>query len=164
MRTVASEAGSVGAGGIIGPLLYEVAYADTDAGGIVYHATYLAMAERGRNHVLQKLGLPVAEMKALFGVLFIVREIWTIFYRPALVGDVLALSSGVVSATPVRTLWRTTVTRGVDPICDVEAEVAAFDPAAGGPCLIPPDLGNLLVYAPRLAPARRAPRMKAEPR
>lgn len=159
MRTVASEAGG-GAGRGVGPLLYEVAYADTDAGGIVYHATYLAMAERSRNHVLRALGLPVAEMKSRFGVLFIVREIRTIFYRPALVGDVLSLSSGIVAATPVRALWGTTVTRDAELICAVEAEIAAFDPAAGGPCLIPSELMNLLADAPSVAPMRRAPRMK----
>ena len=146
------------------PLLYEVAYADTDAGGIVYHAAYLGMAERSRNHVLRTLGLPVARMKARFGVLFIVREIRATYHRPALVGDVLALSSGIVSASPVRVLWRTVVTRAADRVCDIEAEIAAFDPAAGGPCLIPSDLEDLLVEAPRLAPARRAPRMKAQPR
>ncbi|MGI6856241.1 thioesterase family protein [Mesorhizobium sp. 1B3] len=156
---MASEAGG-GAGRSVGPLLYEVAYADTDAGGIVYHATYLAMAERSRNHVLRAVGLPVAEMKACFGVLFIVREIRTIFYRPALVGDVLALSSGIVSVTPVRALWGTTVTRGAELISRVEAEIAAFDPAAGGPCLVPSDLMNLLAHAPGLAPMRHAPRMK----
>lgn len=146
------------------PLFYEVAYADTDAGGIVYHATYLAMAERSRNNVLRTLGLPVAKMKARFGVLFIVREIRATYHRPAFVGDVLALSSGIVSASPVRALWRTHVTREASPVCDIEAEIAAFDPVAGGPCLIPSDLEDLLAHAPRLASARRAPRMKAQPR
>lgn len=145
------------------PLHYEVAYSDTDAGGIVYHATYVAMAERSRNHVLRKLGLPVAEMKTRFDVLFIIREVRAIYHRPAFVGDVLALSSGIVSVSPVRALWRTHVSRDGDPVCEVEAEIAAFDPAAHGPCLIPPEMRNLLAYASRLAPVRRMPRMKTEP-
>lgn len=163
MRTAASDAAG-GAGSIVGPLAYDVAYADTDAGGIVYHATYVAMAERSRNHVLRMLGLPVAEMKERFGVLFVAREIRAIYHRPAVVGDALTLSSGIVASTPVRALWRTIVMRGDDPVCDVEAEIAAFNPAAGGPCLIPSDLVNLLAGAPRLAPLRRAPRMRTEPR
>lgn len=70
-------------GGIAEPLLYEVAYADTDAGGIVYHATYIMMAERSRNHALKIIGLPVAEMKARFGILFLIREIRATYHRPA---------------------------------------------------------------------------------
>ena len=69
------------------PLHQEVAYCDTDAGGIVYHAAYLAMAERSRNHTLRGQGLPVAEMKARFGVLFVVKEVRAIYHRPAFVGE-----------------------------------------------------------------------------
>ena len=149
------------AGAADAPLHYEVAYSDTDAGGIVYHATYVAMAERSRNHVLRSLGLPVAEMKARFNVLFVIREIRAIYHRPAFVGDMLVLTSGIVSANAVRALWRTMVRRGGDRVCEVEAEVAAFSPAAGGPFLIPPDMASLLSHTPRMAPARRAPRMNA---
>ena len=141
----------------------EVAYCDTDAGGIVYHAAYLAMAERSRNHVLRQLGLPVAQMKPRFGVLFMLSEVRAIYHRPAFVGDMLALSSGIVSASPVRALWRTLVARGPDLVCEVEAQIAGFDPADDGPCLFPAEMESLLARAPRLAPARRMPRMKTEP-
>lgn len=143
-------------------LPYEVAYADTDAGGIVYHATYVEMAERSRNHALKALGLPVAEMKARFDVLFIVREIRATYHRPSFVGDMLSLSSGIVSATAVRARWRTAIMRDAELICEVEAEIAAIDPTSGGPCLLPEGLIDLLGGAPRLPPARRAPRMRTE--
>ena len=142
------------------PLLYDVAYADTDAGGIVYHARYVEMAERSRNHVLKTLGVPVAGMKARFGVLFIIRDIHATYHRPALVGDMLALSSGIVAANPVRATWRTMIERDGELICDVEAQIAAFDPVERGPCLLPPDLIARLADAPRLKPVRRAPSMK----
>jgi len=162
MHSQASEHAGY-AGEMTEPLPYEVAYADTDAGGIVYHATYIAMAERSRNHAMRMIGLPVAEMKARFCVLFLVREIRAVYHRPALVGDALTLSSGIVSATLVRALWRTTITRDADSICDVEAQLAAFDVASGGPCLLPDDLMDRLGQAPRLPPARRAPMVKMEP-
>ena len=157
-----SEADTACVGLVGAPLNYEVAYSDTDAGGIVYHATYVAMAERSRNHVMRSLGLPVAEMKARFGVLFIIREIRAVYLRPAFVGDILVLSSGLVSANAVRALWRTLVVRDGERVCEVEAEIAAFDPVADCPCLIPSDLKNLIAKAPRVAPTGRAPRMKAE--
>ena len=85
---------------------YEVAYADTDAGGIVYHARYVEMAERSRNRLLRTLGLPVAEMQARFGVLFIVREVRAVYHQPALVGDLLSLTSGIAADNAVRATWR----------------------------------------------------------
>lgn len=144
------------------PLIHEVAYADTDAGGIVYHARYVEMAERSRNAVLKALGLPVAQMKARFGVLFIIREIRATYHQPALVGDTLACTSGIVSANAVRATWRTRITRDGAAICDVEAQIAAFDPVDAGPCPLPEDLMARLAVAPRLAPVRHGPAMKQD--
>lgn len=148
------------AGATIAPLTHEVAYADTDAGGIVYHARYIEMAERSRNAVLRALDLPVASMRARFGVLFIIREARALYHQPALVGDLLALASGIVSASPVRVTWRTRITRDGRPICDVEAQIAAYDPAQDGPCLLPEALMRRLAEAPRLAPAPRPAAMR----
>ncbi len=39
-----------------------VYYEDTDAGGVVYHATYLRFAERARTEALRDLGIPHAEL------------------------------------------------------------------------------------------------------
>ena len=41
-----------------------VYYEDTDAGGVVYHATYLRYAERARTEALRDLGIPHAELVA----------------------------------------------------------------------------------------------------
>src|SRR5690606_16383271 len=148
--------------GRIGPLLHDVAYADTDAGGIVYHARYVEMAERSRNHLLKALGLPVADMKARFGVLLIVREVRAVHHRPAFVGDTLALDSGLVGVNGVRATWRTRIQRDADLVCDVEAQVAAFDPAAAGPCLLPEDLMAFLAGAPRMPAVRRQPALRLQ--
>ena len=139
---------------------YEVAYADTDAGGIVYHARDVEMAERSRNRLLRTLGLPVAEMKACFGVLFIIREVRAVYHRPALVGDILSLTSGIVADNAVRATWRTVIERDGTPICDIEAQLAAYDPVQGGPCLLPQRLIERLADAPRLSAMRRGAAMK----
>jgi acyl-CoA thioester hydrolase len=143
-------------------LLYDVAYADTDAGGIVYHGRYVEMAERSRNHALKALGVPVAGMRTRFGVLFVIRDIRATYHRPSFVGDTLALWSGIVTATPVRVIWRTTIDRGPALVCDVEAQVVAFDPVSRHPCLLPAELMMLLDLAPRSRPMRRMPMMKAD--
>ncbi len=139
---------------------YEVAYADTDAGGIVYHARYVEMAERSRNRAMAALGVPVQGMLARFGVQFVIREVRVLCHSPAFVGDVLLLESGIATISLARVNWRTTIRRGGDAVCDVEAQIAAFDPAARAPCLLPEALMALLGRSPRMQPLRRAPMMK----
>lgn len=143
-----------------GAMPYDVAYADTDAGGIVYHARYVEMAERSRNRAMAALGVPVQHMRRRFGVLFVIREVRAVCHRTATVGDELTLSSGITTISAVRVNWRTEIRRRSDRICDVEAQIAAFDPQTGGPGLLPGDLMALLGQAPRLEPLRRNPMMK----
>ncbi len=52
-----------------------VYYEDTDAGGVMYHATYLRFAERARTEALRDAGLPHADMLAQHGVMFMVRRL-----------------------------------------------------------------------------------------
>jgi len=139
---------------------YDVAYADTDGGGIVYHARYVEMAERSRNRAMAGIGLPVQTMLSRFGVQFVIREVRMMCHDPAFVGDILLLDSGITTVSLARVNWRTTIRRGGGAVCDVEAQVAAFDPAARGPCLLPEELMALLGQSPRMPPLRRAPMMK----
>ena len=148
------------AGAAIEPLSYEVAYADTDAGGIVYHARYVEMAERSRNRAMAGIGLPVQTMLARFNVQFVIREVRVLCHSPAFVGDALLLDSGITTISLARVNWRTAIRRGEEAICDVEAQIAAFDPAARGPCLLPEPLMALLERSPRMPPLRRVPMMK----
>jgi acyl-CoA thioester hydrolase len=56
-------------------LKLRVYYEDTDAGGIVYHARYLAFAERARTEALREAGVPHDELVTQFGLIFVVRRI-----------------------------------------------------------------------------------------
>ncbi len=55
-------------------LKLRVYYEDTDAGGIVYHARYLAFAERARSEALREAGVPHSELVADHGLFFVVRR------------------------------------------------------------------------------------------
>lgn len=59
-----------------------VYYEDTDAGGIVYHARYLAFAERARTEALRAAGVPHAELTQRFGLIFVVRRVQMDYLRP----------------------------------------------------------------------------------
>jgi acyl-CoA thioester hydrolase len=68
-----------------------VYYEDTDAGGVVYHATYLRMAERARTEALRDLHVPHAEMTRLFGLIFMVRRVQVDYLAPARLDDSLVV-------------------------------------------------------------------------
>ena len=73
-----------------------VQYEDTDAGGIVYHAQYLAFAERARSAWLRCLGIYQPRLLSEDQQAFIVRHIDIDFVRVASLGDVLGVTSELV--------------------------------------------------------------------
>ena len=70
-----------------------VYYEDTDAGGIIYHAQYLAFAERARSAWLRCLGIDQSAMLRAEKRGFIVRRIEIDFLLPSGLGTVLEIES-----------------------------------------------------------------------
>ncbi len=68
-----------------------VYYDDTDAGGVVYHANYLRMAERARTEALRDLGIPHAELSSQHGLFFVVRRVKLDYVAPARLDDSLSV-------------------------------------------------------------------------
>ena len=68
-----------------------VYFEDTDAGGVVYHATYLRFAERARTEALRDLGVPHHDMVTQHGVMFMVRRVKVDYLSSALLDDSLVV-------------------------------------------------------------------------
>ena len=68
-----------------------VYYEDTDAGGIVYHANYLRLAERARTETLRRLGIDQSRLREENDVMFIVRRCTIDFLSPARLYDALEI-------------------------------------------------------------------------
>ncbi|AJX14729.1 acyl-CoA thioesterase [Burkholderia ubonensis] len=124
---------------------YEVGYADTDAGGIVYHARYIEMAERARNRLMRAAGYSFARL-ADDGALFIVRRVEAVYHASAWLEDRLTLRARIASVSVSRSVWVTDVARDGAPIAQVTIEMVAVDratrravphPAALIDCLAP---------------------------
>ena len=75
-------------------------FEDTDAGGIVYHATYLAFAERARSAFLRCIDIRQEEAFAADapagGVMFVVRRLTVDYQRPAGLGAALRVTTRLV--------------------------------------------------------------------
>jgi len=75
-------------------LTLRVYYEDTDAGGIVYHARYLAFAERARTEALRQAGVPHSELVEGYGLIFVVRRAEMDYLRPARLDDEVVVQTG----------------------------------------------------------------------
>ena len=87
-----------------------VQYEDTDAGGIVYHAQYLAFAERARSAWLRCLDIDQPRLLSQEKQAFIVRHIDIDFLKMAALGDVLGVTSEVAKIGGARVILRQTIT------------------------------------------------------
>ena len=79
--------------GLCHRLPLRVYYEDTDAGGIIYHAQYLAFAERARSAWLRCLEIDQPTMLAAENQGFVVRRIEIDFLLPSGLGTVLEVES-----------------------------------------------------------------------
>ena len=69
-----------------------VYWEDTDAGGVVYHASYLRFMERARSDWLRAIGIDQAGLIRDERLQFVVVEMQIRYHRPARFGDELQVS------------------------------------------------------------------------
>jgi acyl-CoA thioester hydrolase len=104
-----------------------VYYEDTDAGGVVYYATYLRFMERARSDMLRCVGFDQRKILQSGGGAYFVAEANVRYLRPALLGDDLQVVSTVeqIRAASVRIHQR--VMRGRELLADGRITVAFLD-------------------------------------
>jgi len=76
--------------------LVRIYYQDTDAGGVVYHASYLNFLERARYEWLRELGFTVDTMIRSHKMIFLIRSLGIEYFKPALLDDLLDITVQVV--------------------------------------------------------------------
>jgi tol-pal system-associated acyl-CoA thioesterase len=111
-------------------LAIKVYLEDTDAQGIVYHASYVRFFERGRTEYLEALGSAVGVQGSLEPRL-VVHELRLKYHKPARFGDRLAVISTARLASPYRVTFVQRIERSGAPgvLCQGTVEVACTDPA-----------------------------------
>ena len=70
-----------------------VYYQDTDAGGVVYHSTYLDFMERARYEWLREMGFDIHSLVRVHKVIFMVRSLNIEYFKPALLDDLLHITA-----------------------------------------------------------------------
>ncbi len=76
-----------------GPFVWQarVYWEDTDAGGIVYHASYLRFLERARTEWLRARGIWQRQLASEAGVVFSIVTLQIQYHRPARLDDLLLI-------------------------------------------------------------------------
>ena len=77
-------------------LTVRVYYEDTDAAGIVYHARYLAFAERARTEAMRLTGATHDELATQHGLILVVRRTEMDYLRPARLDDLVVIATEVL--------------------------------------------------------------------
>jgi len=124
-----------------------VYYQDTDAGGVVFHAQYLAFMERARSELLNELGFDVAKIAGEMRVLFLVYEIRARYHAPARLNDMLAVSADVVKMGRASLVFRHRVERGGELLVEAEVTLALVDRDRMKPVRMPETLAEKLQQA-----------------
>lgn len=123
---------------------FRIYYEDTDAGGIVYHARYLAFAERARTEAIRSLGMPASSMHDEYGLVFVVRDA-TLNYRvPLKLDEVFTVTTRLLEQGAASCKLSQTFTREGVLCAHVEVVLACVRAQDGRPARFPPLWRDLL--------------------
>jgi acyl-CoA thioester hydrolase len=108
--------------GQIYKLPIRVYFQDTDAGKVVFHGSYVNFLERGRTEWLRDCyGYSNAGLMKEFGCVFVVRSLKLEYLKPALLDDLLGVTSRIREIGRSRVVLQQNVLRGEELL--VEAEI-----------------------------------------
>ena len=117
-------------GRIDGPLHHydcRVYYEDTDAGGIVYHASYLRFAERARTEFMRHMGCDHQSLLREAGVGFAVHELHVRFRQTARLDDALTITSKILESAGASLRVEQTISRGTSQIAILDVRLVCLD-------------------------------------
>lgn len=117
---------------------FSVAYADTDAGGIMYHGRYIEIAERARMAWLGKDAMPIDDDVGL-----VVRDLHMRYMRPLFLTDEFIVETRVTSVGAASiSIEQKFVKNG--EICGILTGTAAYLNSVGRPVRLPDNLAKVL--------------------
>lgn len=99
---------------------YRVYYADTDAGGIVYHSRYLEFAERSRAEMLRHIGQPLVGPA---GEQFVARAATLSWQRPARLDDLITCETSILQVRGASIRIGHAFLRGHEPLAQIQIDL-----------------------------------------
>ena len=121
-----------------------VYWEDTDAGGVVYHAQYLAFMERARSEWLRGLGLHQDAVKRDTDLVFVVRAMDVDFHAPARLDDQLSVSVRLLECRGASLVLAQRIERDGALLVAASVKIAALRASSFRPCPLPDSLSSQL--------------------
>jgi len=117
-----------------------VYWEDTDAGGIVYHASYLRFMERARSEWLRAAGIDQKALRSTERLQFAVVDMQIAWLRPAVHDDLLSVTADIAERGRASFSFRQQVFREAELLCDATVRVAVLDAVTLKPRRLPSHL------------------------
>jgi acyl-CoA thioester hydrolase len=114
-----------------------VYWEDTDAGGVVYHAQYVAFLERARTEWLRAQGHGQEQLRGDHDLVFAVRSMTLEFLRPARLDDLLSVTVALGACRRASVVFDQTVRRGEDVLLTAQVRVASLSASGFRPRPVP---------------------------
>ena len=114
-----------------------VYWEDTDAGGVVYHARYLAFLERARTEWMRSIGYGQLELCTTHHIVFAVCAMDTTFKLPARLDDLLHVTVAMQACKRASLVLKQTIYRQAETVFHARVRIAALSAGAFRPCAIP---------------------------
>lgn len=114
-----------------------VYYEDTDAGGVVYHASYVAFYERARTEMLRHHHFSQQALMAE-RVAFVVRKMTVEYYAPARLDDMLEIQTEITSMRGTSLVFTQRIVNAENTLLnEAEVLVVCVDPLKMKPRALP---------------------------
>lgn len=105
-----------------------VYHEDTDASGVVYHATYLRWFERSRSDILALLDIDQWSAIAADEGYYVVSELAVRYHAPARLGEAVAIVTRGIEAGAASLRMIQTALRGDQKLCEANVRVGHVGP------------------------------------
>ena len=121
-----------------------VYWEDTDAGGVVYHARYLAFLERARSEWMRARGFDQETMRRRDDLVFVVRAMQIDFRAPARLDDQLQVSVRLLECRGASFAMAQQIHRDGELLIEARVRIAALQASNFRPRPIPEPLKSEL--------------------
>lgn len=115
-------------------------YEDTDAGGIVYHASFIRFGERGRTEFLRHIGYNNSDLTRELGTVFVVRHIEIDYLKPAYLDDLIDLTTSIKDMRNSSFVMQQTFYKQEEIICDLKVTLVCVKTDGIKPVRLPDNI------------------------
>ena len=126
-------------------------YQDTDAGGVMFHATYLDFLERARTEWMRARGFDVRELAGRFRLVFIVRKLEIAYMKPALLDDLVSVTAAVEKMGRAQLTFAQQIRRDGETLVRAAVNVACVEAGSLRPAPFPEEIRASLAQGAKSA-------------